>query len=180
MSREDPQMKIRLPADLKDQIEASAKESGRSMNAEIVARLEGSFELRQPANNGDLVLDMYLAAVRNELSTLDMRGQLVHMRVDALMQRYQSLERETAVSKEDLSAMTHAEIDQFEAKLSEFHQLDSELKTAQKELLGLRSQRAALSKQVQSLEALASKKASMLREALSAHQRTAKTTSTDH
>lgn len=44
MSREDPQMKIRLPADLKDQIEAVAKQSGRSMNAEIVARLEGSFD----------------------------------------------------------------------------------------------------------------------------------------
>lgn len=42
MSREDPQMKIRLPADLKDQIEAAAKESGRSMNAEIVARLQES------------------------------------------------------------------------------------------------------------------------------------------
>ena len=43
MSREDPQMKIRLPADLKDQIEAAAKAAGRSMNAEIVARLERSF-----------------------------------------------------------------------------------------------------------------------------------------
>lgn len=43
MSREDPQMKIRLPADLKDQIEAAAKGTGRSMNAEIVARLEASF-----------------------------------------------------------------------------------------------------------------------------------------
>lgn len=45
MSREDPQMKIRLPADLKDQIEASAKEVGRSMNAEIVARLQESFHV---------------------------------------------------------------------------------------------------------------------------------------
>lgn len=43
MSREDPQMKIRLPSDLKDQIEASAKAAGRSMNAEIVARLQASF-----------------------------------------------------------------------------------------------------------------------------------------
>lgn len=43
MSREDPQMKIRLPADLKDQIEAAAKDSGRSMNAEIVVRLQDSF-----------------------------------------------------------------------------------------------------------------------------------------
>lgn len=43
MSREDPQMKIRLPADLKDQIETASKNSGRSMNAEIVARLQDSF-----------------------------------------------------------------------------------------------------------------------------------------
>lgn len=45
MSREDPQMKIRLPADLKDQIEAASKNSGRSMNAEIVARLQESFHV---------------------------------------------------------------------------------------------------------------------------------------
>ncbi|MBD7962153.1 Arc family DNA-binding protein [Comamonas avium] len=48
MSREDPQMKIRLPADLKDQIEIASKSSGRSMNAEIVARLELSLD---PNNN---------------------------------------------------------------------------------------------------------------------------------
>lgn len=47
MSREDPQMKIRLPADLKDQIEAAAKVAGRSMNAEITTRLEQSFGARQ-------------------------------------------------------------------------------------------------------------------------------------
>lgn len=47
MSREDPQMKIRLPAELKDQIEAASKELGRSMNMEIVARLQRSFETDQ-------------------------------------------------------------------------------------------------------------------------------------
>ena len=44
MSREDPQMKIRLPADLKDTVENAAKVAGRSMNAEIVARLQASFD----------------------------------------------------------------------------------------------------------------------------------------
>lgn len=44
MSREDPQMKIRLPDELKREIEAAAQKSGRSMNAEIVARLQTSFE----------------------------------------------------------------------------------------------------------------------------------------
>lgn len=42
MSREDPQMKIRLPADLKDRIEELSKQAGRSMNAEIVIRLQDS------------------------------------------------------------------------------------------------------------------------------------------
>lgn len=44
MSRVDPQMKIRLPADLKDRIEFSAKENNRSMNAEIISMLQGSIE----------------------------------------------------------------------------------------------------------------------------------------
>lgn len=45
MKQTDPQYKLRLSQELKDQIEAAAKQSGRSMNAEIVARLEGSFNV---------------------------------------------------------------------------------------------------------------------------------------
>ncbi|WP_145590732.1 Arc family DNA-binding protein [Yersinia aleksiciae] len=43
MSREDPQLRIRLPIELKEKIEDSAKENNRSMNAEIVQRLDASF-----------------------------------------------------------------------------------------------------------------------------------------
>jgi len=42
MSREAPQFKLRMPDELKQVIEESAKENGRSMNAEIVSRLEQS------------------------------------------------------------------------------------------------------------------------------------------
>lgn len=48
MSREDPQLRIRLPIELKDKIEASAKANKRSMNAEIVQRLDGSFLAEVP------------------------------------------------------------------------------------------------------------------------------------
>lgn len=44
MSRDDPQMKIRLPIELKVQIEDAAKESSRSLNSEIVHRLQTSFD----------------------------------------------------------------------------------------------------------------------------------------
>lgn len=35
---------IRLPDGMRDRIAASAKESGRSMNSEVVARLQASYE----------------------------------------------------------------------------------------------------------------------------------------
>ncbi|EBG7972341.1 Arc family DNA-binding protein [Salmonella enterica subsp. enterica] len=44
MSREDPQMKIRLPVEMKEQLEKAAAENKRSMNAEVVHRLKESFE----------------------------------------------------------------------------------------------------------------------------------------
>lgn len=43
MSREDPQFKLRMPPQLRAQAEQAARVSGRSLNAEIVARLESSF-----------------------------------------------------------------------------------------------------------------------------------------
>ncbi|NGO49752.1 Arc family DNA-binding protein [Allomesorhizobium camelthorni] len=44
----DAQMKIRLPHLLKEQIEAAARDSNRSLNGEIVFRLEASFGFRSP------------------------------------------------------------------------------------------------------------------------------------
>lgn len=44
MARTDPHFRLRIPADLKDRIEAAASKSNRSINAEILSRLEGSFE----------------------------------------------------------------------------------------------------------------------------------------
>lgn len=48
MSREDPQLRIRLPIELKEKIEDYAKANNRSMNAEIVQRLDGSFLTEVP------------------------------------------------------------------------------------------------------------------------------------
>ncbi|EAB2304015.1 Arc family DNA-binding protein [Salmonella enterica] len=45
MSREDAQMKIRLPAELKEQLEKAAQENKRSMNAEVLHRLKESFNV---------------------------------------------------------------------------------------------------------------------------------------
>lgn len=52
MSREDAQFKLRLPADLREQVEQSAKNNRRSINAEIVARLEEGFLRGLPSESG--------------------------------------------------------------------------------------------------------------------------------
>lgn len=69
MTRLDPQMKIRLTDDLKISIEEAARASGRSMNAEIVARLQQSFE-----PTGDTSLLQQLADERK--STAEALGAL--------------------------------------------------------------------------------------------------------
>lgn len=43
MARNDPQFNLRVPSELKQKVENAAKESGRSINAEAVYRLEQSF-----------------------------------------------------------------------------------------------------------------------------------------
>ncbi|MGO1344546.1 MAG: Arc family DNA-binding protein [Chromohalobacter japonicus] len=41
----DPQYKLRMPAELRDSLKEASKANNRSMNAEIVARLQQSFEV---------------------------------------------------------------------------------------------------------------------------------------
>ncbi|MFY4697942.1 MULTISPECIES: Arc family DNA-binding protein [Burkholderia] len=44
MARTDPQVNIRMPASLKERLEQASSESKRSLNSEIVERLEGSLD----------------------------------------------------------------------------------------------------------------------------------------
>lgn len=75
MSRDDPQFKLRLPPALKAQIDQAAAENRRSLNAEIVARLEESFEVKAAqvsvlaGGSSDQVIQM-LSVLRMELSEL--------------------------------------------------------------------------------------------------------------
>ncbi len=47
MTQTPPDMKLRISADLRQKIEMSAKENNRTLNSEIVSRLEKSY---QPTN----------------------------------------------------------------------------------------------------------------------------------
>jgi hypothetical protein len=57
----DIQFKLRLPADLKAKIEAAAEQGGRSLTAEVVRRLEISFD---SAEERDADADKIIEAAR--------------------------------------------------------------------------------------------------------------------
>ena len=60
----DPQFKLRMTQSLKDHIEAAAETNNRSMNAEIVARLEESFKHDVSANfDGSFVESVIQSAI---------------------------------------------------------------------------------------------------------------------
>lgn len=65
MARNDPQMNLRVPMELKEKIEKTAFENGRTITAEAVFRLEQSF------NNQVVVNDEMLSKMNNLLDRLE-------------------------------------------------------------------------------------------------------------
>ena len=75
MSREDPQLKIRLPLELKEKITQSAADHGRSINSEVIARLEESFRVKQGNYlNDDAVNDLLEAFTKKIFTALKSQG----------------------------------------------------------------------------------------------------------
>ncbi|MDQ7978711.1 Arc family DNA-binding protein [Paraburkholderia sp. SARCC-3016] len=76
MTREDPQIKLRLPAELKDVLTDAAQENGRSLNAEVVKRLEESVEAGphgRPVQVDPYTLDLFAEKVGQVLDARDKR-----------------------------------------------------------------------------------------------------------
>ncbi|MFT8814349.1 Arc family DNA-binding protein [Acetobacter fabarum] len=81
MARDDPMMRFRAPADLKALIEEAAAKNGRSLNAEIVHRLERSLE--DEAIESDS-LDMTLRASELYKNAYDLHNLILRTHDDIL------------------------------------------------------------------------------------------------
>ncbi|RVI06472.1 Arc family DNA-binding protein [Sinorhizobium meliloti] len=66
MGREDPQLKLRLTEELKEKVADAAKANNRSVNAEIVARLEMSQNIERFLSDFELAKERILSAQRIE------------------------------------------------------------------------------------------------------------------
>jgi hypothetical protein len=81
MARTDPQINIRIPAELKAAMEQAGKNNNRSMNAEIIARLEASMKaahIAAQARDQDPLAAAYFAADTIELYAKVIRSALIH------------------------------------------------------------------------------------------------------
>lgn len=93
MTREDPQLKIRLPEEMKAHISASAQEKGRSLNAEILARLKYTIQLDEanPRGHGGVplnVLEQLRPETREAISELVNEAlKPVAAKIEAAMKR---------------------------------------------------------------------------------------------
>ncbi|MBX3536555.1 MAG: Arc family DNA-binding protein [Chelatococcus sp.] len=80
MSREDPQLKVRVSPELKERLVKAAEGGKRSLNAEIVARLEATFEEGTGhgpgSTRGSLLMDLLPAGLAGRVrSAAESRGQ---------------------------------------------------------------------------------------------------------
>lgn len=70
---------LRLPPELKEKIQESAKQLNRSMNADIVARLEQSFEKDDAA---EFDKEFVLQVIQNQQVTIqDLTDQIKHLKM---------------------------------------------------------------------------------------------------
>ena len=79
MARDDPQTNLRIPADLKQRLMDAARDSNRTFGAEVVKRLQDSFELQRLMPQG---LEMYEAELRDQSQRLER----VNAKLDELSQ----------------------------------------------------------------------------------------------
>ncbi|WP_244542794.1 Arc family DNA-binding protein [Devosia crocina] len=89
---------VRLPDGMRDQLKAAASEVGRSMNAEIVARLEASFEIDEAGGKQGFMMGELSAQIANSISMLKAE-------ISRMSNSLEMLTEENKFLREELSAM---------------------------------------------------------------------------
>lgn len=92
MARTEPQINLRIPAELKDQLDQAAAENKRSLTAEVVARLEQTFlapAKLDTSGEATMAVVLRLAALEQQLASRTREEtfeRLKHMRQGLAMQ----------------------------------------------------------------------------------------------
>lgn len=90
-----PPYGLRMPPDLKERVQKAAEASNRSMNAEIIARLEATFrdQRRLDATQQEEVA-LILAEMKADRAAFNKRLEMLAARAEETRRRLRELERE--------------------------------------------------------------------------------------
>jgi phage shock protein A len=105
MARTDPQVNIRLPADLKARLDEHAAKEGRSLTAEVVYRLELSFAAGQYRGAAEHGLDLAkqlaetVKGLQQQLKERDEAMQRMSAFIDTMGARMDELQKAVATPK---------------------------------------------------------------------------------
>jgi hypothetical protein len=96
MASEDVQTNLRLPADLKERLIAAADHYGRSLSAEVVYRLEESFQARRTdVIVFEQMMEQRIEGLNTRIEMLDLRIDMARARMDSAKMRGRLAKRET-------------------------------------------------------------------------------------
>lgn len=80
-----PDFRVRIPEELKEKIRASAEEYNRSMGADIIARLEKSFESESALNS-----DSEVESIKEQLDSMTEAYRQTQHRFDKLFKLFEN------------------------------------------------------------------------------------------
>lgn len=69
MARNDPQMNLRVPMELKEKVEKAAYENGRTITAEAIQRLEESFTAQYKESDLNMVIAGFCVGLNQRYSS---------------------------------------------------------------------------------------------------------------
>jgi hypothetical protein len=104
MARQDPQVNIRLPADLRGRLDIATKESGNSLTAEIAARLDRSFATDEAHARLEDDFRLLLSAHRASQDLLQHQARLTQSLCNQLERCHEALLQRELLPKAALKA----------------------------------------------------------------------------
>ena len=122
MATEDVQTNLRLPADLKDRLTASAAENNRSLSAEVTSRLVASYRAANESFQREM--EAQVAAVLARADTLTLRVELIKSRMDNLFTRAHLISSET--ERLTNAAKTDEDFAKVQAGMAEYGKIQAE------------------------------------------------------